>query len=208
MNHSPRSVISSFVAGLALLALSGPLHAAPLDARAVVGALHATLVEVMRDATKLGFSGREQQLSPTLTQSYDLPFVSHLVLGRRWKALDDGQRRRMIDTFTALTVATYASRFDDYSGERFEFVSQRALKKRLELVRTVLVKKDGDKVRLDYVMHHTKSGWRIVNVLADGVSEISIKRADYAKVMRGEGFDALLGKLAKQTANYAAKAAK
>jgi len=188
--------------------LAGAALATPSGARQTVERFHATLLGVMREAATLGYAGRRARLAPAVEASFDLSAISRLVLGRYWKGLDQAQRQRMIAAFTALTVATYAARFDGYSGERFKFVSERDLKRNRVLVRTVLIKQDGDKVRLDYVLHRTGKGWRFINVLADGVSEISIKRADYGAVMRGDGFEALMTKLAAQTAHYAAEAVK
>ncbi|MCZ6893424.1 MAG: ABC transporter substrate-binding protein, partial [Gammaproteobacteria bacterium] len=37
--------------------------------------------------------------------------------------------------------------------------------------------------------------WLIVNVIAQGISDLSLKRADYTAVIKKEGFDSLVNRL-------------
>jgi len=179
-------------------------QAAPLSAATpVVEAFHRQLLVAMRDADGLGFAGRQRLLAPAVEAGFDLPFITRLILGRYWSALDEGARQRVIAAFSALTIATYAARFDGYSGQRFETLETRELKAGKALVRTALVDAEGDRVRLDYVLRGTAGGWRVVNVLADGVSEIAIKRADYGRQMRKHGLDALVSRIDAQRARLA-----
>lgn len=195
----PVSARASIGSILALLWLGLAASAAePSPAAPVVEGFHHTLIEVMRDADALGFEGRRARLAPAVEATFDLGYISRLVLGSHWGELGEAERARMVEAFTALTIATYAERFDGYSGEHFETVETRKLKRDAELVRTVLVKADGERVRLDYVLHRTPAGWRVINVLADGVSEIAIKRADYDRVLRDQGFDALIERIDEQ----------
>ncbi len=187
---------------LLLLAAAPPALAAGAP-RAPVVALHEALLGIMREAATLGFEGRRARIAPVLERSFDLPFITRLVLGRHWSGLDAAARQRLVAAFSALTAATYAARFDGYAGERFEVLEERPLKRGRRLVRSVLIGGDGTRVRLDYVVREGAEGWRIVNVLADGVSELAIKRADYDKVMRSEGVDALIARIVAQTEGYA-----
>ncbi len=188
---------------LALLMLISPFVMAAATARQTVEALHAGLLDVMRNAETLGYEGRRARLAPLLEQSYDFPFITTALLGANWKGLDEQARRRAIDTVTRHTIATYASRFDGYSGERFETVAEESLARGRTHVRTRLVKRDGDSVQLDYVLHERDGSARIINVVADGVSDLSLKRAEYAAVIKNDGFDALMKRLEQQIADFA-----
>jgi len=55
-------------------------------------------------------------------------------------------------------------------------------------------------VQLDYVLQEEAGRWRIVNVVANGVSDLSLKRADYGSIMKKQGFDLLVEKLEAQVA--------
>ena len=181
-----------------VLLLSPGVTASEQAASAVVNAFHETLTDVMRASDDLGFKGRRDKLALVINEHFDLSFISRVVTGRFWKSMDEAQRTQMVRTFTELTVATYASRFDSYSGESFRIAETRSLKKDRLLIRSLLVKSDGDVVQLDYVLHQRNDTWQIINVIADGVSDLSIKRADYAGVLSDSGFDALIGRLNTQ----------
>ena len=179
------------------VALSGAsaAYADEPAAASVVDSFHETLTAVMQTSTEDGFDSRKKQLDPVINNHFDLSFISRVVIGRFWKSIDESERTEMIRTFTALTIATYASRFDGYSGETFKVVETRPLKKERVLVRSELHKSDGDRVQLDYVLHRRNEGWQIINVIANGVSDLSIKRADYAGVISEAGFTGLLARL-------------
>ncbi len=173
---------------------------------AVVERLHDALLDVMRNAGELGFRGRRARLAPVLRDVYDFSFVSRVVVGRHWGSLSDKERSTMVDVFSRLTVATYANRFDGYDGERFVTRASRDLGEDRAVVRTEIVGSDGEATRLDYLLERRGDGWRIVNVIADGVSDLALKRAEYSRIIRREGFETLIARLEAQIADYAAEA--
>jgi phospholipid transport system substrate-binding protein len=195
----PRRLVGAGLCVLLLGGLSLPAAGAGMSAPAsTVDRLHATLLEVMRNADSLGFPGRRERLSPVIREAFDLPFIVKVVLGRYWGALPQADRQRMIDTFTRLTIATYAARFDGFSGEAFELVEEKPMKKGRVLVRTRLIRPGDEAAQLDYVLQEEAGRWRILNVVANGVSDLSLKRADYGSIMKKQGFDILVGKLEAQ----------
>ena len=44
-------------------------------------------------------------------------------------------------------------------------------------------------------MHQTDGGWRIIDVFADGVSQIAVQRAEFASTVKAGGAAALAAKL-------------
>jgi phospholipid transport system substrate-binding protein len=173
------------------------------EATQVVEKLQTALLTVMKDGDKLGYNGRYDQLEPVIRASFDMPFISKTVLGKHWGTLDDAQRLRFVETFTKLGIATYAANFDSYSGERFKVISQKEVSGGHILVQTHLIKSDGAKVQLDYLLHHTDSQWRVINVIAEGVSDLALKRADYSNFLKNKSLEALIAKLNEKIAQYA-----
>ena len=169
--------------------------------KTVVEKLHQNLLHVMTKADALGFSGRVEALDPVLTEVFDFRTIARIVTGKHWKTLNDEQRVEFIDVFTNLTAATYASNFSGFSGEAFETLGVEEKRGNL-LVRTAIVKADGERVTLDYVLRDNEGMWQIVNVIANGVSDLSLKRADYTAVIKNEGFNSLVGKLSDKIGNY------
>jgi phospholipid transport system substrate-binding protein len=56
----------------------------------------------------------------------------------------------------------------------------------------------GAAVPLEYVLHEAADGWRIVNIVADGVSDLALKRAEYQRLFGSGGFAALVAELDAQ----------
>jgi len=193
-------VVITIFALLSLLVAPAP---AADTAAKVVEILHAELLFVMKQAKKLGYAGRYQRLAPTVTVSYDFPYISKVVVGRYWRSFTAEQKSQFIRAFSKLSIATYANRFDGYSGERFKTISGEELKRGHRLVKTVLIKANGEEIELDYILHQNNDQWRIINVIAEGVSDLSLKRADYTSYLKKNGFDALLKKLNEKIQNYA-----
>ena len=168
----------------------------------VVGKLHSTLLAVMKVGDKIGYQGRYAQLTPVIKSSFDMPFISRAVLGKYWESLDNEQRSSFVEAFTQMTIATYAANFESYSGEYFRMIPEKEAGGGRILVQSQLIKSDGGRVQLDYLLHRTSNQWRIVNIIAEGVSDLALKRADYSAFLKSNGFETLLKKLNDKINQY------
>jgi phospholipid transport system substrate-binding protein len=168
-----------------------------------VETFHGALLRAMKDGDKIGYQGRFDQLAPVIQSSFDMPFISRTVLGKYWETLTNEQRSRFVEAFTQQSIATYAANFDSYSGERFKMIPEKEVDGGRILVQSQLIKSDGGQVQLDYLLHRTGSQWRIVNIIAEGVSDLALKRADYSAFLKSKGFEALLKKLNEKVNQYA-----
>ncbi len=198
-------IIIAFLTSIlfAMIPLAVPMASAgDREATQVIEKLQTTLLAVMKDGSNLGFRGRYDQLDPLVRKTYDMPFISKTVLSKHWDTLNDGQRSKFIETFTRLGIATYAANFDSYSGERFKVISEKEASAGRILVKTHLIKSDGGKVELDYLLHRTGSEWRVINVIAEGVSDLALKRADYSNFLKNKSFEALISKLNEKIVQY------
>ncbi|HKK15010.1 MAG TPA: ABC transporter substrate-binding protein [Gammaproteobacteria bacterium] len=162
----------------------------------VVERLHQGLIEAMKKGKKLGFDGRYKLLEPIVTGTYDIPYVARLTLGSHWGALDEAQRKRFIGLLGRYTTTNYAAEFDRYDGQQFQTESQQSLQQGVESVKTRFTSGDGSKHhQFTYLLHRQEGAWRIINVVVDGVSDLSLKRSEYSQVMQSGGFQALAARL-------------
>jgi len=160
--------------------------AAAEAATAVVRALHAALVAVAADAAHTSRDERYRLLEPTILATHDLPYIAELTIRRQWRDLDAEERHRFVAAFTRLSVMTYASRFAGVGPDAFTLRgTEPAGDGRLE-VHAAIVRPGEDDISLDYLLHVRDGEWRIVNILADGVSDLALKRAQYQRVL-GDG---------------------
>jgi len=161
------------------------------DPGKVVGELHQALLDIMQNAKTMGYQGRYDRLYPVISAIFDTPLIVQVILSRYWRDLNELQQQNFIDLFRHLSIATYASRFDAFNGENFNEVGKQELQKGRLLIRTELLRPQDDTVHLDYLMHEMDGKWYIISVIADGVNDLSLKRAEYASVIKDKGFDGL-----------------
>jgi phospholipid transport system substrate-binding protein len=195
---------SFFAAILAAGAAMPPLAlaAAPAGApQATISTFYDTLLATMKDGPALGFQGRRKELAPAIRRAFDLPLMTRLMVGPQWAGLTPEQQQQLVAAFSEFSIATYASRFDDYSGERFVVEPTASTTTNGVIVHSKLVKAEGDSVQLDYLMHDTDTGWQIVDVYLSGtVSELATRRSEFSSIMRRGGADALVDVLQKKAA--------
>lgn len=189
--------------GLLTLMLALPVAVVAAEATAVVETLHAALLQTMKDAKTLGFKGRVEKLGPVLDSTFDFRTIAKVATGRHWQSMPDTQREAFLQVFRDLSVATYAENFSGYAGEKFETLGHEQ-KKNAELVRTNIVTSEGKRVSLNYVLAGSNDNWKIVNVVAEGVSDLALKRSEYDGIIAAEGVDSLVAKLKAKVASYAA----
>jgi phospholipid transport system substrate-binding protein len=168
-------------------------------ARAVVESLHAALLSCMLEADQVGFEGRYDRIVANLQETFDLPFMARISIGRAWKDLSPEQRVDFVDLSRRLSASRYADNFNGYGGETFETLAEAPAARSTIVVKTQLVLPSEDDVRFDYRLRNAGDGWRIIDVQLDGkVSEITLRRSDYRAVIERRGFSTLVEELEKK----------
>ena len=176
-----------------LLWLSFPASAGEMDGPgATVDVFHRKLLSVMQRADELGYQGRYRELEPLISDCFDFPLITDVILSRYRDRLDAVQRAEFTRIFARLSTATYASRFNGYDGEEFQEISREPLRKGRVLIRTELRRPAGETVSLDYLLHEKQGKWYIISVSANGVNDLSLKRAEYAAVIKEKGYNGLV----------------
>jgi phospholipid transport system substrate-binding protein len=180
-----------------ILALPGATARAEASApQAVVKNFYVVLLEVMKKARELGFDGRYQKLKPAIETAYNLPLMSRLSIGPQWQSLTPQEQEQLSRAFAEFTVATYANRFDDYSGEKFEVQPETAPASGGVIVQSRLVKSNGEPVTLNYLMREADGRWQIIDVFLSGtISELATRRSEFTSILRRDGAQGLLNVL-------------
>jgi len=194
-----RSLLRAVLAATALAV--GTAYADNASPSATISTFYDALVATMKDGPTLGFNGRSERLSPAIRSAFDLPLMTRLMVGPQWTGLTPEQQRQLVAAFSDFSVAVYASRFEDYSGERFQVDGDPTPSTTGVIVHSKLLKSDGDPVQIDYLMRANERGWQIIDVFLSGtVSELATRRSDFSAVMRRGGAEALVDVLQKKAA--------
>jgi phospholipid transport system substrate-binding protein len=170
---------------------------APAD---VITAFHATLLDNMKHGKQYGCDGRAQRLSTAVDATYDIPFIAERALRRDWSQLTPDQRTQFVAAYKDMVTTTYATEFRSFDGDSFNTLDSKDLPNGFEVVHARLKPGHGDAHTFDYVLHPAAGGWRVANVISDGVSTLSLQSEQYASVFEQKGgFEGLMTWLQGQT---------
>jgi phospholipid transport system substrate-binding protein len=188
-----------------LLAVYTLARAADSDPTAIVSRFDDTLIGVMKEGESLGYEGRFKRLQPVMQEVFALDYMAEKSLGQRWSDLSEADRATWRQLFGEFTVANYAANFDRFTGQRFDMLGEEASTNDTALVKTKVVSPGTDDVALTYRLQKMSGTWKIIDVYLKGtVSELALRRSDYASVLERDGFTALATALRSKIADLAA----
>lgn len=173
---------------------------------AIIRKFSDTLQTVMRDARQLQYAGRRDVLAREIAATYHLPVMARIAVGAHWRKLSPAQQDLLVADFSRLTVATYANRFDGWSGEKFEMRGVDNVRDKTVLVKTAIVRPDKPAVEINYLMRQFEAGWKVIDIfLKESYSELATKRSEYSSILRRRGFDSLIRQINEKIAQYERK---
>jgi phospholipid transport system substrate-binding protein len=164
----------------------------------VVRNFYTVLLDVMQHGTALGPKGRYQKLEPVVRGTFDVPFMARLSVGPGWSRLTPDEKRRAVQAYIRYIAAIYANRFDAYAGEQFQVLGEQKIKHGT-LIKTHIVKSNGEPVSINYVVHDNDTAWQIRDIYLSGsISELATRRSEFANILRSSGIDGLIASLNKK----------
>ena len=184
-----------------MLLLASVLFAAGAAAdtpQSVVASMQSALLEVWERSDDLSAEQRYERLEPALEQAFDFERMIQVAAGPAWARANPQEQAQLTKAFTRYSVATYASRFSEYTGQRFDIAEQRSGPRDLTLVDTIIVRPAGESVPITYVVSTEGDTPQIVDVIHRGVSEMAIRRSDYRNILTRSGPSVLAQRLEQQ----------
>ena len=161
--------------------------------------MHSGLIDLARDEPNADLERRYRALEPLIKATHDLPYIAEFALRRQWAELNEPDRARYIAAFERLSIMTYASRFKKVTADTFKVGSAPQIEvDRARISAAIARPSDGD-VTLDYQLQRRGDEWKIINIIADGVSDLALKRAEYQRVLASGGIDDLIRHIDEQT---------
>ena len=167
---------------------------------ATVASLHHGLIALSQAHPGASVDERYRALVPLIERTHDLRYIAEFALRKQWPALSENDRQRFVVAFEKLSVMTYASRFKNVSADTFKSAGPPTVESGRAHVVTAIARKDQPDVSLDYLLEQKNGAWRIINIIADGVSDLALKRAEYQRILSTGSIDDLIKELETQTA--------
>jgi len=192
-----------WVAALCLVSVQLPAAAATPASESIAG-LNAKFLDVMKNGETLGYAGRYKELEPVLNQTFDFGEMARVSAGRYWNDMTDAEKQALVEAFTSYSVATYASRFKSYAGQKFEVLGEEPGPRKSVRVNNQIVRSNGEAIRIDYLMRENGGALKIVDVyLKSSISELATRRSEFGSVLSKSGVDGLVAALKQKVGELA-----
>jgi len=203
-----RRLIIAVIFLLGGLAAPFPAHAEPGD-------------EAVDFVNKFGARAIEALTAPNLTDQelvsrfrtlfedgFDVAYIARSSLGRFWPRASEQERSEFVPLFEDYVVQIYAIQFREYSGEKFDARSARALPGGGFAVLSDVVRPDGPTTKMEWSVYPVDGKQKIRDIKIEGVSMITTYRDQFANtILQSNGaLTGLMDALKQKTAQLAAEA--
>jgi phospholipid transport system substrate-binding protein len=132
----------------------------------------------------------------------DFDVIAPLVLGKHWKTAAPAERERFKNEFRTLLVRSYSRAFVEYNNWTLRFQPIAAVGEGKKVIVKSEVLQQGQKpVQVDYRMFQGKGGWKVYDIIIEGVSLVTNYRTSFSEDIQKKGsLAALIDSLAKRNA--------
>jgi len=138
---------------------------------------------------------------------FDFVRMTRLAMGRNWLKASDPEKEALVKEFRTLLVRTYSASLSSYRNQKIEVKPLKmAAGDKDTTVRTAVLQQGGPAIPIDYAMEKGGTGWKVYDVVIDGVSLVTTYRGSFNDQVQRGGVAGLLKTLAER--NQAPAAAK
>lgn len=173
---------------IVLLAVTAPVFARA-DASAPEKFIHSLADRALGLVTDKGsdLASKRDRFENLLTDTFDMEGIGRFLLGRYWRLATPEEREAYLKAFKESIVYTYTARFDEYSGQKLVVDGSRQ-DGQFTLVSSRIVNPNGGPdVRVEWRLIRQGDGYKVADVVIEGVSMSVTQRQEYASVIQSNG---------------------
>ncbi len=174
------------------------------EARAVVQATLDSVVAIINDPM-LSEEVQREKIEEIAYGRFDFDTIGKLILARNWKKLSGDQRTDFITEFRRHLSLTYGNTLRDYKDEAVTLTRTRSSRKGDVTVLTEIASSAAEPYLIDYRLRNRGEGWRVIDVIVEGVSLISNFRAQTQEIISDVGPAGLIERLREKNNKREAK---
>ena len=179
-----------------------PVAAQDLGPEELVKKITAEVMEALKSDKQLATGDRQKALK--LAEEKILPHVdfeeaTRLAVGRSWSQASAEQKKRLVAEFRNMLVRTYSNALQPYEGQEIKVLPVRMKPGDTEVsVRNQFIRSGGKPIPVDYSMRKTEKGWKVYDIVVEGVSLVLTYRSEFDAVVKQEGIDGLIKRLSQK----------
>src|SRR5438105_10260203 len=146
----------------------------------------------------------DKQKALKLAEEKVLPYIdfeqaTRLAVGRAWSQASPEQKKRLVSEFRNMLVRTYSNAIEGYQGQTLKVLPARGKQDPEDTtVRTQFIRAGGQPLPIEFHMRQTDKGWKVYDIVVEGVSLVMTYRSEFDAVVKQEGLDGLSKRLAQK----------
>ncbi|WP_193367669.1 MlaC/ttg2D family ABC transporter substrate-binding protein [Pelagibius marinus] len=181
---------------LAFCLLAVALLALPAVAQALDTKQAANFLETLQEnaASRLGDASisdkeKEEHFRKLFNENFDVPAIGRFVIGRYWRAASDEDQKAFLAVFEDAMVQRFLPLLAENSSERFKIgnVTPDARNENMALIDSRIDRTEGEPYKVTWRVRETDGDFKILDIVAEGVSMAITLRSEYGTVLKGNG---------------------
>lgn len=189
-----RGILAACAASCVLSFVPGALRASHGEAPdAFLRSLTDRALAQLNDPS-LGQTAKEANFLALLREAFDLQAIGKFVLAKHWRRASADQREAFIATFEESQLRRFLPLFADYSPEMIEIgrVRRDPNNSAIVLVTSVIRRPEGEPIAVVWRLVDRAGAFKVVDIVAEGVSMAISLRHEYGAVVQRDGIDGLI----------------
>lgn len=153
-----------------------------------------------QDELEKDLSGLYSLVQEAVVPNADFYRMSQVAMGRFWRRADEDQRQKIAHEFREMLVRTYATALLNYTGQEIEYLPVRSQPGDTDIMVPTRINMGagGPPVPINYRVYKADGGWKVYDIVIDGVSLVANYRSSFASEIRRGGVDGLIQQLAQR----------
>ena len=136
--------------------------------------------------------------------NFDFTRMTQLAAGKYWRQATPEQKKALVTEFRTMLVRTYTKAFTQYRDQIIDVKPLKLAATDTEVtVKTQIIKAGTQPTNVDYEMKKSDSGWKVFDVVIEGVSLVTSYRGTFASQIDQSGIDSLIKSLADMNTSAA-----
>ena len=136
------------------------------------------------------------KMNSSVMPKLDIKLMSKIILGKKiWTNLTTSQKDDFVEAFKYRMTSTYMKSITAFDGEKVVFLPYEPGKKEnIAYVKSKYLIPGGD-IAVDYRLIKKTDGWKVYDIIFDGISLMKNYRADFREHISQSGIDSLITSL-------------
>ncbi len=143
---------------------------------------------------------KRQIITEVYHKNFDLEKMAANTLKSDYRKLDAAQKTEFAEKFGRFVLEFYLDKIDKYERNKIEFVGEEIKGNRATVM--TLLEYQGKMAKVNYTMAQKGDQWLVYDFEVEGVRLSSTYRSQFAKVLKENEFEGLMGELNKLLAKY------